>query len=291
MKNAIVTGSNSGIGYATALDLGRRGYKVWAAMRGLEKGAELKAEADREGVSLELLQLDVNDWASMENAVRTVLDTDGKIDVLVNNAGIGAGGPLEFVGEAELRAVMETNFFGAYRLMQLVVPGMRERSAGAIINITSVAGFFGNPIQSAYCASKFALEGASHALAGELAPFKVRVVCIEPGVVKTPIFDKRPEANPALFEPPFPYHASMRRIRRLFEAGLAKPAYPQDVADVVHAAIAADSPRAQYRVGVDADALWALVDNEPREEFVRIAALADDEDYFAELAARGLRLD
>ena len=110
MKNAIVTGSNSGIGYATALDLSRKGYKVWAGMRSIEKGAKLKAEADKENLSLELLQLDVNDTASMTSAVKQVLDADGQIDVLVNNAGIGGAAPLEFVSESDLRGVMETNF-------------------------------------------------------------------------------------------------------------------------------------------------------------------------------------
>jgi NAD(P)-dependent dehydrogenase (short-subunit alcohol dehydrogenase family) len=291
MKNAIVTGSNSGIGYATALDLSRKGYKVWAGMRSIEKGAKLKAEADKENLSLELLQLDVNDAASMTSAVKQVLDADGQIDVLVNNAGIASGAPLEFVNESDLRGVMETNFFGAFKLMQLVVPSMRERSTGAIINITSIFGFFANPGQSVYCASKFALEGASHSLAGEVAPFNVRVICVEPGLVLTSIFEKQPKIDPALMAPPFPYHAVVRRTQKLIESGLKNPAYPQDVADVIDEAITSDSPKAQYRVGIDAAALWDFVGNEPREEFVRIAALTEDADYVAEFSRKGLHLE
>jgi NAD(P)-dependent dehydrogenase (short-subunit alcohol dehydrogenase family) len=260
-------------------------------MRSTEKGVKLKAEADKENLSLELLQLDVNDAASMTSAVKQVLVADGQIDVLVNNAGIGGAAPLEFVRESDLRGVMETNFFGAFKLMQLVVPGMRERNTGAIINITSVAGFFANPNQSVYCASKFALEGARHSLAGEVAPFNVRVICVEPGVVLTSIFEKQPEVAPAFLAPPFPYHAVVRRTLKLFETGLKNPAYPQDVADVIYEAITSDSPKAQYRVGTDAAALWDFNGNEPREEFIRIAALAEDTDYFAELSKKGLHLE
>ena len=233
MKNVIITGSNSGIGYGCALDLARKGYKVFAGMRTLEKGAQLKAEADKEDLNLQLLQLDVNSNESMSEAVSFVLETDGHIDVLVNNAGIGGGAPLEYVAEADLRGIMETNFFGAYKLMQLVVPGMRQRQSGAIVNITSVAGVFPNPTQSSYNASKFALEAASHALAGEVAQFNIRVICIQPGVVLTSIFEKQPEIDDSLLAPPFPYHRQLRRMQKIFENGLQNPAYPKDVADVL----------------------------------------------------------
>lgn len=287
MKNVIITGSNSGIGYGCALDLARKGYKVFAGMRSLEKGAPLKLEAEKENLTLELLQLDVNSNQSMSDAVKHVLETDGHVDVLVNNAGISGGAPLEYVAEEDLRGIMETNFFGAFKMMQLVVPGMRERESGAIVNITSIAGVFANPVQSAYCASKFALEAASHALAGEVAQFNLRVVCVQPGVVLTPIFEKSPAVDEALLSPPFPYHRQLRRIGKMFEDGLKNPAYPQDVADAVYHAITADDFKQEYLVGKDAEALGGMIANESNQSATKISALETDEAYFAELGKRG----
>ena len=116
MKVALVTGSNSGIGYAIALDLARRGYKVFAAMRTVSKGTELRDAAGAEKLPLETIALDCNSNESMERAVAAVLEEEGRIDVLVNNAGIGGGRLVEFMSQEDLRSVMETNFFGAYRL-------------------------------------------------------------------------------------------------------------------------------------------------------------------------------
>jgi NAD(P)-dependent dehydrogenase (short-subunit alcohol dehydrogenase family) len=287
MKNAIVTGSNTGIGYGCALDLARKGYHVHAGTRALAKGEALKAEADSENLELSLLELDVNDSDSMKAAVESVIGTDGKVDVLVNNAGIAGTAPAEFVDDDTLRGIMETNFFGAYKMMQLVIPGMRERMSGAIINISSIAGIFPNPMQSVYNASKFALEGASHAIAGELAPFKVRVVCVEPGVILTPIFEKEPEPDASLLQPPFPYHRNVRRLSRIFENGLQNPAYPQDVADVVYEAISSDSYRQRYLVGKDAEALAAILENEPLETLIETNSLDEDQEYFARLSSWG----
>ncbi|MCZ6886891.1 MAG: SDR family oxidoreductase [Gammaproteobacteria bacterium] len=287
MNVSIVTGSNSGIGYATALHLARNGFKVYATMRTPDKGTAIREAAALEQLPLEIMQLDCTDNASMESAIAAVLDAEEHIDVLVNNAGIGGGAPLEFVQEKELRAIMETNFFGAYKLMQLVIPGMRTRGSGAIVNITSVAGFFGNPSQSAYNASKFALEGASHALAGEVGQHGIRVACVEPGVVATPIFDKAPDAS-AFMQPPFPYHNNVRRLMALFESGLKNPATPQDVADAVYEAITSDDPKQQYRVGEDARALWEAQRTVPIEEFTRMNGLEDDQAYFDTLRTFGL---
>ena len=148
MKNAIITGSNTGIGFGCALDLARKGYNVHAGVRSPAKGEALKAAADKEDLALTLLQLDVNDSHSMEAAVESVLSSDGKIDVLINNAGISGTAPAELVDDETLRGIMETNFFGAYTMMRLVIPTMRERMSGAIINISSISGIFPNPMQS-----------------------------------------------------------------------------------------------------------------------------------------------
>ncbi len=287
MKNAIVTGSNSGIGYGCALHLARKGYRVHAGMRTLAKGEGLKAQADSENLDLNLLELDVNDDDSMKAAVESVIGADGKVDVLVNNAGIGGSAPAEFVDDDMLRGIMETNFFGAYRMMQLVIPSMREQMSGAIINISSISGIFPNPMQSVYNASKFALEGASHAIAGELAPFNVRLVCVEPGIILTPIFEKEPEPDASLLQPPFPYHRNVRRLSKIFENGLQDPAYPQDVADVVYEAINSEGYRQRYVVGKDAEALMAILENESLESLIETNSLDEDQEYFARLSAWG----
>ena len=287
MKNAIITGSNTGIGFGCALDLARKGYNVHAGVRSPAKGEALKAAADKEELALTLLQLDVNDSHSMEAAVESVLSSDGKIDVLINNAGIGGSAPAELVDDETLRGIMETNFFGAYTMMRLVIPTMRERMSGAIINISSIAGIFPNPMQSVYNASKFALEGASHAIAGEMKPFNVRVVCVEPGIVLTPIFEKQPEPDASLLQPPFPYHRNVRRISSVFENGLQNPAYPQDVADAVYEAITSERYRQRYLVGKDAEALAAIIENESLEWLIETNSLEDDAEYSARLTARG----
>ena len=269
------------------MDLARKGYKVHAGVRTSAKGEALKAAADEENLELNLLQLDVNDSDSMKAAVESVLGAEEKIDVLVNNAGIAGTAPAELVDDEMLRGIMETNFFGAYKMMQLVIPTMREQMSGAIINISSISGIFPNPMQSVYNASKFALEGASHAIAGELAPFNVRVVCVEPGIILTPIFEKEPEPDPSLLQPPFPYHRNVRRISRVFENGLQNPAYPQDVADVVYEAITSENYRQRYLVGKDAEALAAILENESLESLIETNGLEEDAEYFARLSAWG----
>ena len=189
MATALVTGTSTGIGYATAIHLARNGYKTYATMRNLDKGAPLREVAESESLPLELLALDVTDETSMSNGVAKVLAADGRIDVLVNNAGIGEASPLEFLDQALLRNTMETNFFGAVRMMQLVLPCMREQQSGTIVNITSLSGLIAFPAHGAYCASKFGLAGFGEALREELRPHGILVVNVFPGQVDTGAWD------------------------------------------------------------------------------------------------------
>ena len=137
-----------------------------------------------------LAALNVDDDASVESALGKVLADHGRIDVLVNNAGIGGGGSVEESTTARFREVMETNFFGALRCIKAVLPGMRERRHGCIVNVTSVSGRLALAPQAAYASSKFALEALSECLAQEMKAFNVRVAIVEPGVIATPIFSK-----------------------------------------------------------------------------------------------------
>src|SRR6185312_16005108 len=163
MKTAVVTGTSTGIGFATSLHLARNGYRVFAGMRNLGKAGPLRDAAKEANLPLEVIDLDVTSGASVDHAFELVTG-HGPVDVLVNNAGIGGATPLELTPEDEHRRMFETNYFGAIRCIQKVLPSMRERRRGAIVNITSLAGLVPIPNQVPYSASKWALEAAAEAL-------------------------------------------------------------------------------------------------------------------------------
>src|SRR5438094_8011393 len=188
MEIAVVTGTSTGIGFATSLRLARHGYRVFAGMRNLGKAEPLRAAAAEARLPVEVIPLDVTSTPSVQRAFETVA-ANGPVDVLVNNAGIGGATPLELTPQDEHRAMFETNYFGAIRCIQAVLPAMRERRRGTIVHVTSIAGLVSIPNQLPYSASKWALEGAGEALAHEMVRFGIRVVHVEPGVVKTNIFD------------------------------------------------------------------------------------------------------
>src|SRR4051812_27145343 len=190
MAIVLVTGTSSGIGLATAVTLARSGHTVIATMRNPAAAGDLQKIMTAEKLPLTVAALNVDDDASVESALGKVLAEHGRLDVLVNNAGIGGGGSVEESSAARFREVMETNFFGALRCIKAVVPGMRERRHGCIVNVTSISGRLAMAPAAAYCASKFALEALSECLAQEMKAFNVRVAIIEPGVIATPIFSK-----------------------------------------------------------------------------------------------------
>ncbi|HTW80575.1 MAG TPA: SDR family NAD(P)-dependent oxidoreductase, partial [Terracidiphilus sp.] len=180
MAIAVVTGSSTGIGQATAATLARAGHTVYATMRNPGTGGqELRAIAERESLPLRIQALDDDSDESVRAAFAGIIFEAGQIDVLVNNAGVSGGGAVEETPIAEFRATMETNFFGALRCIQAAVPGMRERRSGCIVNITSVAGRFSSAPQASYASSKFALEALSECLAQEMKGFGVRVAIVE----------------------------------------------------------------------------------------------------------------
>ena len=176
----LLTGASSGIGYDVAPLLVRYGYTVYGAARRVEKIEELASEGVR------ALSMDVTDEASMEAAVQQIIDAEGRIDVLINNAGYGSYGAIEDVPIDEARRQFEVNLFGLARLTQLVLPHMRARGRGRILNISSMAGLITMPLGSWYHATKYALEAFSDALRMEVEEFGIDVVIIEPGGIKTP---------------------------------------------------------------------------------------------------------
>ena len=176
----LLTGASSGIGYDVAPLLVRYGYTVYGAARRVEKIEELASEG------VKALSMDVTDEASMEAAVQQIIDAEGRIDVLINNAGYGSYGAIEDVPIDEARRQFEVNLFGLARLTQLVLPHMRAQGSGCILNISSTAGRITSPLGAWYHATKYALEAFSDALRMEVEEFGIDVVIIEPGGIKTP---------------------------------------------------------------------------------------------------------
>lgn len=219
----VVTGANSGIGRATAIHLAREGYTVWGTVRSLDKAGKLHTMAQAADVQVRLVELDVADDDSVRAGFELLLgETGGVVDVLVNNAGVGGNAVAEETPTALYLDVMNVNLCGAARCWQQVLPGMRARGRGAIVNVTSVTGRFAALAQSPYVASKWALEGVSEALAQELAPFGVRVAIIEPGVTKSAIFAKNIDTprQSAAYDPAY------RRMFQMYAAGLAHATDP-----------------------------------------------------------------
>jgi NAD(P)-dependent dehydrogenase (short-subunit alcohol dehydrogenase family) len=280
MLNALITGTSTGIGQATALYLARNGYRVFASMRNPETGAALLADAaNEEGLPLHVIQLDVDDPDSVSRAVQEVEQRAGQIDVLVNNAGIAGAGSVEEGSEEVLRAIFETNFFGAMRVTRAVLPGIRQRKSGAIVNVTSVAGRLASPPQFAYAASKFAMEADSEILAQEMRRFNVRVAIIEPGMTLAPMVTKG-GCGPNMDSP---YVVFSLRIGRTFAKLLEDPSPPELVAVAIHYALVADEPKLRYPVGEDAEGWIVGRERMTDEELVDYGKeMSDDEvaDYF-----------
>src|SRR6476620_8150403 len=184
-KVAVVTGSSSGIGYETALTLARNGLLTYATMRNLNKSENIKKVATKENLPIHIKQLDVTDDTSIKNTVEAISSETGRIDILVNNAGYGLNGAFEDLAMDEIKAQYETNLFGMIRTTQAVLPIMRRQKSGTIVNISSGAGRLGLPGSSAYVSTKFAVEGLSESMSYELEPFGIKVVLVEPGVIRT----------------------------------------------------------------------------------------------------------
>ena len=181
---AVVTGSSSGIGFETSLTLARNGFYTYATVRKLEEGSNQITEiAKKENLPLQAVQLDVSNEKSVIEGINRISEEKQRIDVVVNNAGYDLMGPLEETSMDEIKGQFETNFFGAVRVMQAVIPVMREQKSGKIVNIASMGGRIAVPIHSGYCKTYFSGEGLSESTKYELEPFGIKVILIEPGAV------------------------------------------------------------------------------------------------------------
>ena len=248
-KTAVITGSSSGIGKECALALARDGYVTYATMRNAARGDGIFGDAIKEGLEIKTAELDVDSEESVRAAVSKITKEAGRIDVLVNNAGYGIFGSVEDVSIKQYKAQFETNFFGVIRMIQGVAPLMRGQGGGHIINISSVAGRIGFPGTPAYISSKFALEGLSESIRYELGQFGVRVVMIEPGVIKTNFFDAMRVAEPG---PDSPYGEMTQKVISGIKMMAQLGTEPGEVAAAVLRAAKQDEPLPRYVVGNDA---------------------------------------
>jgi NAD(P)-dependent dehydrogenase (short-subunit alcohol dehydrogenase family) len=283
MSNSIlVTGAANGLGKEIALYLAERGYAVYGTMRDLAQSAELEEAARARGVTLRLLALDVTDRASIDRAVQTIVDETGGVYGVVNNAGIGLRGFFEDLGADEIKAVFEANVFGLMAVTQACIPHMRKARRGRIFLVSSVGGRIGSIGVSAYCSTKWAVEGFGESLYQEMTPFGVRVVIVEPGIIKTERWSvNRGNARRA--------HAADSPYREWFERTEQQSdnlvrmstATAADVAAVIHKALVVERPRLRYVIGGKAKLAVTLRRYLPGELFERI--------YFGEIIRRVTR--
>ena len=269
-KVAIVTGSSTGIGYETSIALARDGFITYATMRNLKKAENIKSIATKEKLPLYVKQLDVTDDVSVKNAVEAITsETGGRIDVLVNNAGYGLNGAFEDLAMDEIKAQYETNFFGLIRVTQAVLPIMRKQKSGIIVNISSGAGRFGFPSGSAYVSTKFAVEGLSESISYELEPFGIKVVIVEPGVIRTNFGNGLVVARKSQ-DPNSPYSQMMKKIGTSFEELMKNSSSPDLVANVVLKAVKDENPNLRYLAGKNVEQWLGAKRNMSDEEFYKM---------------------
>jgi NAD(P)-dependent dehydrogenase (short-subunit alcohol dehydrogenase family) len=273
MATVLITGTSTGIGFATALAFGRAGHKVAAAMRNPARSPELAKVASDEHLAITVCTMDVDADASVSDTIGRISKEIGPIEVLVNNAGIERMGSVEELPLADFRAVMETNYFGVIRCIQAVLPAMRQRRSGCIINVASVAGHIAASPQAPYAASKFALEALSECLAQEAKPFNIRVAIVEPGIIDTPM-----ARHVSIAQGHSPYH-HQHRMAALFTAALRNPASPSLVAEKVLEIAVSGTWQLRHPVGPDALPFLGWRKAMSDEEWVAWGALDNDAWY------------
>jgi NAD(P)-dependent dehydrogenase (short-subunit alcohol dehydrogenase family) len=273
MSSVLITGTSKGIGMATALAFGRAGHQVHATMRNPSQSPELAQTAAQEKLPILVSNMDVDSDRSVRDAIAGIQEKHGPIDVLVNNAGVERAGAVEELPFEDFRAVMETNYFGALRCIQALVPHMRKCHSGCIINVTSVAGRIANPPLAPYTASKWALEALSEVLAVEMKPFGVHVAIVEPGIIDTAMVRRVEQRRPD--ESVYPHGA---RLAALFRASLKHPVPPSLVGQKIVEIAENGSWQLRHLVGPDAMPFLQWRSKLTDEEWVELFA-SDDETW------------
>jgi NAD(P)-dependent dehydrogenase (short-subunit alcohol dehydrogenase family) len=251
LKTVLITGGTDGLGKATALLLAEQGYRVIATGRNAGRRAQLEALARERKLPLTTVEMDVREDASVERGLVELRAQHGPIDVLINNAGVGYYAVMEEIRMEDLRQQFETNFFGAVRLIQRVLPEMRARRGGRVINVSSIAGKYAFPLFGPYSASKFALEAMSDALRMEVRPLGIDVVLIEPGYIPTGFQGTAREMSSEYVKNV--EHSAYARLYTNYGRNYRKSTAtakdtPEDCARVILRAVSAERPRARYTV-------------------------------------------
>ncbi len=276
MASVLITGTSKGIGFEAALAFGRAGHKVHATMRNPSQAPQLAETAKREKLPIAVSTMDVDSDQSVSQAIAAIHKDNGPIDVLVNNAGVEKAGSVEELPLADFRAVMETNYFGALRCIQALVPHMRQRRSGCIINVASVAGRISSAPLTPYSATKWALEALSEGLAGEMKTFNVRVAIVEPGIIDTAM--ARRIGDEAAVSP----YRQRARFASLFRASLQNPAPPSLVGQKILEIVESGTWQLRHPVGPDAAPFLEWRRQMTDEEWVDLNA-SDDETWYRNL--------
>jgi NAD(P)-dependent dehydrogenase (short-subunit alcohol dehydrogenase family) len=252
MAVVVITGCSTGFGYHGALAFARRGDRVYAGMRNPDKGDLAKVVSD-EGLDAEVIRIDVDDDVSVRAAIGEVVEREGRVDVLINNAGVGGTGKvIEESSDDAWLAILSTNLLGPLRCTRAVLPSMRERGSGTIVNVSSIAGrMYGMPFTSSYSASKHALCSLSDSIASEGLELGVRVACIEPGFFATSVLDNATIPDPS----GSPYESMARAVEEWYRTSIANAPPPDAVVDALLAAADGSLPTdtIHHLVGDDAE--------------------------------------
>ena len=275
-KVAVVTGSSSGIGLLTAVELALNGYHVVATMRDLERRNRLEEAAQEAGVRerIEMQRLNITEFDSLPGAVESVVRDHVRLDVLVNNAGFSVAGFAEDMTLAELRQQLETNFFGNVAMTKAVLPVMRAQKSGHIITVTSVAGLLGQPMLSAYSASKYALEGWSESLRIETHSLGIRVSLVEPGAFDTDIWERNVVIAKGALDPASPNKERSQRFAEFVKSSAKQRRDARDVARLIVRVAQDGNPKLRYLIGGDAKLQVWLKRIVPWRRYERLVAKA-----------------
>ena len=249
-----MTGSSSGIGLLTSVELALNGYRVVATMLNTGRGGKLEEAAQKAGVMerLDVRRLDIREMESLPGAVEAIVRDHGRVDLLVNNAGFSSAGFGEDMLLDEIRDQMETNFFGNVAMTKAVLPTMRRQRSGHIVQVSSVTGRLGQPMLGAYCASKFALEGWSESLRIEVHSLGIRVVLIEPGSFATDIWDRNVKIGKFALDPASPNKERSQRFADFVKGTAGKRRDAREVARLIVRVAQEPNPKLRYLIGPDA---------------------------------------
>ncbi len=281
MSNIVITGCSSGIGFATAVLLAQNGHTVFATMRHPLQNTALQNLADKKNLPVIIEVLDVTNDDSVKSAFAKIMEYTGKIDVLINNAGIGQLGAVEELPVENFIAEMNTNFIGAVRCTKAVLPHMRKRKSGCIINISSVGAKFYNYFNSSYSATKAALEAFSECLAMEVLPHGIHVALVEPGVIETPLQQKcKPKTD-------ITHYPNLERAVAFFTAATDHHVQPEVVAEVVNNIVNGVSKKFRNPAGPDSEPALAFRASLSDEDWIASAGM-DEESWIHTMKGMGL---